>query len=104
MRAEARRDRPVTLRARRRGGEVVVDLIYGGGRSESELHELFEPFGSRESAETGRPATLALYVVRRLVEAHGGRAAAGRQGDEVCVRISLRALRPTADLPVSTPV
>jgi K+-sensing histidine kinase KdpD len=104
VRAEARRDRPVILRARRRGGEVVVELIYGGGRSESELHELFEPFGSREAAETGRPATLALYVVRRLVEAHGGRAAAGRQGDEVCVRISLRALRPTADLPVSTPV
>ena len=104
VRAEARRDRPVTLRASRRGGEVVVELIYGGGRSEAELRELFEPFGSRESAETGRPATLALYVVRRLVEAHGGRAAAGRQGDEVCVRISLRALRPTADLPVSAPV
>jgi len=103
VRAEARRDRSVTLRADRRGGEVVVELLYGGTRSESELRELFEPFGSRESAETGRPTTLALYVVRRLVEAHGGRAAAGLQGDEVCVRISLRALRPTADLPVGTP-
>jgi len=88
----------------RRGGDVVVELLYGGTRSESELRALFEPFGSRESAETGRPATLALYVVRRLVEAHGGRAAAGLQDDEVCVRISLRALRPTADLPVGTPV
>ena len=104
VRAEARRDRPVTLRADRRGGEVVVDLLYGGTRSESELRELFEPFGSRESVETGRPATLALYVVRRLVEAHGGRAAAGREGDQLWVRIALRALRPTADLRVGTPV
>jgi len=104
VRVEARRDRPVTLRADRRGGEVVVDLIYGGTRSDTELRGLFEPFGSHESAETGRPATLALYVVRRLVEAHGGRAAAGREGDQLWVRIELRSLRPTADLPVGTPV
>ena len=104
VRVEARRDRPVTLRADRRGGDVVVDLIYDGTRSDTELRELFEPFGSRESAETGRPATLALYVVRRLVEAHGGRAAAGREGDQLRVRIALRSLRPTADLPVGSPV
>jgi K+-sensing histidine kinase KdpD len=103
VQAEARRDRPVTLRAERRGGEVVVDLVYGSTRSESELRELLEPFGSRESVETGRPATLALYVVRRLVEAHGGRAAAGGEGDQMWVGIALRALRPTADLPVGTP-
>jgi K+-sensing histidine kinase KdpD len=94
----------VTLRARRQDGEVVVDLLYGSTRSEAELRELFEPFGSRESAETGRPATLALYVVRRLVEAHGGRAIGSRDGDELRVRLALRALRPTADLPVGTSV
>jgi K+-sensing histidine kinase KdpD len=104
VRAEARRDRTVTLRARREGGEVVVDLLYGSTRSEADLRELFEPFGSRESAETGRPAILALYVVRRLVEAHGGRAVAGRDGNQLRVRLALRALRPTADLPVGTPV
>jgi K+-sensing histidine kinase KdpD len=104
VRADARRDRTVTLRAGRQGTEVVVDLLYGSSRTEAELRELFEPFGSRESAETGRPATLALYVVRRLVEAHGGRAVAGRDGDQLRVRIALRALRPTADVPVSTPV
>jgi K+-sensing histidine kinase KdpD len=104
VRAEARRDRTVTLRARRQDGEVVVDLLYGSTRSEAELRELFEPFGSRESAETGRPATLALYVVRRLVEAHGGRAIGSRDGDELRVRLALRALRPTADLPVGTSV
>jgi K+-sensing histidine kinase KdpD len=102
VQAEARRDRPVTLRATRQSGDVVIDLLYDGSRSEAELRELFEPFGSRESAETGRPTTLALYVVRRLVEAHGGRAAAGRDGEQLRVGIALRALRPTADLPVST--
>jgi K+-sensing histidine kinase KdpD len=103
VRAEARRDRPVTVRAAREGGEVVVDLLYAGTRGEEELRELLEPFGSRESAETGRPATLSLYVVRRLVEASGGRAAAGQDGDRLRVRIMLRALRPTADVRVGTP-
>lgn len=104
VRADARRDRTVTLRASRQGGEIVVDLLYGSTRTEAELRELLEPFGSRESAETGRPATLALYVVRRLVEAHGGRALAGRDGDQLRVRIALRALRPTADVRVGTTV
>lgn len=96
VRADARKDRTVTLRARRDGGEVVVEALYGSTRSESELRALFEPFGSREAAETGAPATLALYVVRRLVEAHGGRTAAGRDGDRLRVRLTLRALRPAA--------
>ena len=97
VRADARRDRPVTLRARREAGEVVVDLLYGSGRTEDELRRLFEPFGSRESAESGRPASLALYVVGRLVEAHGGRVAAGRDGERLRVRVALRALGRTQD-------
>lgn len=103
LRADARRDRPVTLRAARAKGDVVVDVLYGGSRTEDELCELLEPFGSRESAETGRPATLALYVVRRLVEANGGKASCGRDGEQLRVRIVLRALRPASE-PVATPV
>ncbi|MFL6129973.1 MAG: sensor histidine kinase [Mycobacteriales bacterium] len=98
VRADARKDRTVTLRARREAGEVIVDMLYGSGRTEEELRRLFEPFGSREAAETGAPATLALYVVRRLVEAHGGRTAAGQDGDRLRVRLALRALRPPAAL------
>jgi len=96
VRADARRDRTVTLRARREAGDVIVDVLYGSARTEDELRRLFEPFGSREAAETGAPATLALYVVRRLVEAHGGRISAGRDGDRLRVRLALRALRPAA--------
>lgn len=95
VRGDGRRDRPVTLRARREAGEVVVDLLYGSGRTEDELRRLFEPFGSRESAQSGRPASLALYVVRRLVEAHGGRVAAGGDGEQLRVRVALRALGRT---------
>jgi len=98
VRADARKDRTVTLRARREGSEVLVEVLYGSGRSEEELRRLFQPFGSREAAETGAPATLALYVVRRLVEAHGGRTAAGRDGDRLRVRLALRALSPAAGL------
>lgn len=98
VRADARKDRTVTLRARREGGDIVVEVLYGSGRTEEELRRLFQPFGSREAAETGAPATLALYVLRRLVEAHGGRTAAGRDGDRLRVRLTLRALPPAAGL------
>ena len=98
VRADARKDRTVTLRARREGGDILVEVLYGSGRSEVELRRLFQPFGSREAAETGAPATLALYVVRRLVEAHGGRTAAGRDGDRLRVRLALRALSPATGL------
>jgi K+-sensing histidine kinase KdpD len=94
--AEARRDRPVTLRARREAGEVVVDLLYAGTGTEQELRRAFEPFASPEDARSGRAASLALVVVRRLVEAHGGRTTAGRDGDRLRVRVALRALRPAA--------
>jgi signal transduction histidine kinase len=94
--AEARRDRPVAVRARREPGEVAVVVSYASSRSEEDLGRLFEPFGSRESARTGRPASLALYLARRLVEAHGGRVAAGRdpEADRIRIRVMLRALRP----------
>jgi K+-sensing histidine kinase KdpD len=98
VRADARKDRTVTLRARRDGREVLVEVLYGSGRTEEQLRRLFQPFGSREAAETGAPATLALYVVRRLVEAHGGRTAAGRDGDRLRVQLALRALSPAAGL------
>ncbi|HEX6754896.1 MAG TPA: histidine kinase dimerization/phospho-acceptor domain-containing protein [Mycobacteriales bacterium] len=97
LRAEARRDRPVTIRGRREAGEVVVDVLYSSGGGEDQLRRLFEPFASREAARDGRRASLALYVVRRLVEAHGGRTTAGRIGEQLRVRVAFRALRPSRE-------
>lgn len=94
--AEARRDRPVRLRARRQPGEIIIDVTYAASRPEKDLARLFEPFGSGDSARTGHPASLALYLARRLVEAHGGRVSAGHDwgSDRTRIRVVLRALRP----------
>ena len=94
LRTESRRDRPALLAAKRQAGEVVIDLAYSGWGGGEDLRRLFEPFGDRQSATTGRPASLALYVVRRLVEAHGGRALAVRDGERVRIRVALRCMRP----------
>ena len=99
VRTESRRDRPVLLAARRQAAEIVVDLSYAGWGGDDDLRRLFEPFGDRQSATTGRPASLALYVVRRLVEAQGGRASATRDGDLVRVRVALRTFRSRAGRP-----
>jgi signal transduction histidine kinase len=101
--AEARRDRPVLLRARREPGEINIDVSYAASRAEEDLGRLFEPFGSRESARTGRPASLALYLARRLVEAHGGRVSAGHDwgSDRTRIRVVLRALRPHGGTPAA---
>ncbi len=102
VRAEARRDRPAHVTARRDGGEVVIEVGYVPARTE-DLSRLFEPFGSADSASTGRPASLALYVVRRLVEAHGGRTSAVRDGGGIRVRVALRALRPAPQAEPAAP-
>ncbi len=103
--AEARRDRRVRVRARREPGEIVIDVSYAASRVEDDLGRLFEPFGSRESARTGRPASLALYLARRLVEAHGGRVSAGHDWDagRTRIRVVFRALRPHGPGPAEPP-
>src|SRR6266540_3428428 len=51
-----------------------------------------DSFASDEPTRTGRPASLALYVVRRLVEAHGGAVSIGRRGEQRSIQLNLRAL------------
>jgi signal transduction histidine kinase len=91
--SDARRDRPVAVQAHKQAGEVLLDVLYTSSRDEDDLRRLFEPFGSRESAQTGRPVSLALYLARRLTEAHGGRITTAREGEQVRVRVAFRGLR-----------
>jgi signal transduction histidine kinase len=91
--SDARRDRPVTVRAHKQAGEVLLDVVYTSNRDEDELRRLFEPFGSRESARTGRPVSLALYLARRLTEAHGGRVTSARDREQTRIRVAFRGLR-----------
>jgi signal transduction histidine kinase len=91
--ADARRDRPVTVRAHKQAGEVLLDVLYTSSRGEEDLRRLFEPFGSRESAMTGAPVSLALYLARRLTEAHGGRITTAREREQTRIRVAFRGLR-----------
>jgi K+-sensing histidine kinase KdpD len=106
VRESARRDRTVFIDARRCADQVLVGLSYTTTDARQNLQPLLDPFANEDS-QTGRPASLALYVVRRLVEAHGGRVTISGHGDERAIQLSLRALghrtSPESD-PVEAPV
>lgn len=90
----ARAGRPIRLEGRGEGGEVLIVLRYV---SDADLAEcpirLLEPFASRESAATGRPISLDLYLARRLAEVNDGHVQAAVDGTAVTVTVRLRGLR-----------
>src|SRR5262249_2610065 len=92
VRGAARRDRTVFVDARRCGDQVLVGVSYAPVDLKQDIEALLDPFASNEDSRTGRPASLALYVVRRLVEAHGGTVSVTGQGDQRSIQLSLRAL------------
>lgn len=92
VRDSARRDRPVTVDARRQADQILVCLTYIAADDREDLQAMLDPFGSDEPSRSGRPASLALYVVRRLVEAHGGAVTIDRRGEQRSIELSLRAL------------
>ena len=66
---------PITIRAGRRDGAVVVSVEdQGSGIEPSERDRVFERFyrGHQVRGGTAPGSGLGLYVCRRLVEAHGG--------------------------------
>jgi K+-sensing histidine kinase KdpD len=87
----ARRDRTVFVDARRCADQVLIGLSYTASDMRQDIQPLLDPFASEDS-RTGRPASLALYVVRRLVEAHGGRVTISSHSDQRAIQLSLRAL------------
>lgn len=89
--AAARRDRTVFVDARRADSTVLINVSYSAADPRQDVEALLDPFGGDQSVG-GRPASLGLYVVRRLVEAHGGTVAICTRGDERTLRLSLRAL------------
>jgi K+-sensing histidine kinase KdpD len=91
VRESARRDRTVFIDAHRCTDQVLIGLSYTTTDARQSLQPLLDPFANEDS-RTGRPASLALYVVRRLVEAHGGRVTISGHGDQRAIQLSLRAL------------
>src|SRR5437764_1062039 len=100
VRDSARRDRPVNVDAHRSSDQVLVGISYAPSDDDDkeDLQGLLDPFAGGSSG-TGRPESLALYVVRRLVEAHGGAVSVGRRGEQRSIQLALRALghRPSQD-------
>ena len=92
VRDSARRDRSVFVDARRYADQVLVCVSYTATDDAADVQALLDPFASDEPTRTGRPASLALYVVRRLVEAHGGAVSIGRRGEQRSIQLNLRAL------------
>ncbi|WP_161849135.1 ATP-binding protein [Frankia sp. ACN1ag] len=83
---------PIRLTAGQVGDEAVLRVRNPGPDLDPDtIRGLFEPFGRHPGAE-GRPedgAQLGLYVVRRLVEVHGGRLRMTAQDGEIVVEVNL---------------
>jgi K+-sensing histidine kinase KdpD len=63
--------RPVSVRSRPRGGNIVVRVVdQGPGIPESEWARIFEPFQRGDAANTG--SGLGLAIAKGFVEANGG--------------------------------
>lgn len=93
LRTQARRDAPVDVCADRQGPDVAIRASYTPAHPSDEPARLFEPFASGSGVRAGRPASLALYVARRLAEMHGGHVSGDRGTDG---RVTLSVLLPAA--------
>jgi PAS domain S-box-containing protein len=64
----------VTVRARRRDGNLLVQVLdNGSGITEADREHLFERFYRGEGEKAHGGSGLGLYISRQIVEAHGGR-------------------------------
>jgi len=107
---------PVRLIAGRVGDEVVLRVRNPGPDLDpATINQLFEPFTQRDGTATRSAdgAGMGLYVVRRLVEVHGGRLRMSSDNGEIIVEVDLWAasasaptLAPRAEpeLPVPMPL
>jgi PAS domain S-box-containing protein len=91
---------PIRIRVERRGEEAVVTVVnFGEGIPPEELPRLFGRFHRTEHARKSRVAGLGLglYIIRGIIEAHGGRVwAESLSGGETRFSFSLP-LQPTAE-------
>lgn len=86
-------DGQVSLTARRRGGDIVIEVVdEGPGIPETEFEKIFEMFYASKTRERSHQGSgLGLAICRGLVGAHGGdiRAVLPRGGSGACIRVTL---------------
>ncbi|MCK9927056.1 ATP-binding protein [Frankia sp. Mgl5] len=90
---------PVRLIAGRVGDEVVLRVRNPGPDLDpATIRQLFEPFTQRDGTATRQTdgAGMGLYVVRRLVEVHGGRLRMSSENGEIIVEVDLWAASTTS--------
>jgi signal transduction histidine kinase len=88
---------PVRLIAGRVGDEVVLRVRNPGPDLDpGTIRQLFEPFTQRDGSATRETdgAGMGLYVVRRLVEVHGGRLRMASENGEIIVEVDMWAATP----------
>ncbi|MGF7238935.1 MAG: sensor histidine kinase [Frankia sp.] len=88
---------PVRLTGGRVGDEVVLRVRNPGPDLDpATIRQLFEPFTQRDNSATRltEGAGMGLYVVRRLVEVHGGRLRMASENGEIIVEVDLWAAAP----------
>ncbi len=98
---------PVRLIAGRVGDEVVLRVRNPGPDLDpATIRQLFEPFTQRDGTATRETdgAGMGLYVVRRLVEVHGGRLRMTSEDGEIIVEVDMVAAAPRPSAAVSQPV
>ncbi|WP_239340173.1 HAMP domain-containing sensor histidine kinase [Frankia sp. CiP3] len=97
---------PVRLIAGRVGDEVVLRVRNPGPDLDpATIRQLFEPFTQRDGTATRETdgAGMGLYVVRRLVEVHGGRLRMTSEDGEIIVEVDMVAAAPRPSAAVSQP-
>ncbi|WP_131774088.1 sensor histidine kinase [Protofrankia symbiont of Coriaria myrtifolia] len=88
---------PVRLIAGRVGDEVILRVRNPGPDLDpATIRQLFEPFTQRDGTATRETdgAGMGLYVVRRLVEVHGGRLRMASEDGEIIVEVDMWAAVP----------
>ena len=89
---------PVTLRARAEGGDVLLEVAdHGIGIDEADRARIFEPFyrADRSRTRSTGGVGLGLFLVRRIVAAHGGTiAVASKVGEGTTMTIRVPRARP----------
>jgi two-component system sensor histidine kinase MtrB len=99
-------DRRVEVALHPDGEEAVIAVTdHGGGIAEPDRRHLFEPFHRAGHARDTTPGSgLGLFVVRRIVESHGGRVEVdSAPGDGSRFRILLPLVHRTAQLGDASP-